>query len=161
MPVTPNLEIAVFACGCFWSKEYFFQRQVGVVATRVGYTGGHTKNPTYVEVCKKQSGHAEAVELSFDPTKTSFEKLMHAFFDIHDAQINRSTKGGQYRSAIFYTNPQQKNIATRYKEKLLNSGHPIHTEIEAASSFWPAESRHQKYCDRTGLHPGTKYDKIR
>lgn len=156
----PNTHIAIFACGCFWSKEYFFQRQVGVIATRVGYTGGHQPNPSYKEVCKKQSGHAEAVEIQFDPQQTSFEKLMQGFFKIHNPAIDRSIKGGQYRSAIFYTNEQQKIMANHYKQKCLAAGQIIYTQIEAAGIFWPAEARHQKYCDRTGLHPGEKYDKV-
>ena len=160
MKLNSNIEVAIFACGCFWSKEYFFQRQFGVLASQVGYIGGHSLNPSYSEVCKKESGHAEAIRISFDPEKTSFEKLAKAFFTIHDAQIDRSTNGGQYRSAIFYTNEKQKIIALKQKQELLTKGKHISTQIEAAGKFWLAETRHQKYCERKGLIPDDKYKQI-
>lgn len=151
--------IAIFAAGCFWSKEYAFNRQPGVLATRVGYTGGHTDNPTYQEVCSKISGHAEAVEITFDPEVTDFETLAKYFFEIHDPSIDRRAKGGQYRSAIFYTDEEQLRIAKVLVEQLEEKGIKVATSLEQANTFWPAEARHQKYCDTKGLEPTDRYTK--
>ena len=148
-----NFQIAVFACGCFWSKEYFFSRAKGVVATRVGYTGGHKDYPTYKDVCTKTTGHAEAVEVTFDPGLTSFEQLAHLFFELHDPTIDRRDNEGQYRSAIFYQNDSQKAVALQLIEKLQRNGSEIVTQLEPASTLWQAENRHQKYCDTHGMTP--------
>lgn len=146
-------EIAVFAAGCFWSKEYFFNQAPGVIATRVGYTGGHTQHPTYKQVLTKTTGHAEAVEVTFDPTQTSFEQLARFFFEIHDPTIDRKDKGGQYRSAIFYQNQEQQAIAAKMIAALREKGLGIATTLESAGIFWQAEDRHQKYCDTHGIKP--------
>lgn len=140
------MEKAIFAAGCFWSKEYLFAHASGVVSTRVGYTGGHTENPTYKQVLTKTTGHAEAVEVIFDPTQTSFETLAKFFFEIHDPTIDRTGKGGQYRSAIFYDNASQKVIAEQLIDDLKNRGFEIATTLEPARTFWQAEDRHQQYC---------------
>ncbi|MCB9296100.1 MAG: peptide-methionine (S)-S-oxide reductase MsrA [Lewinellaceae bacterium] len=151
-----NLEIAVFACGCFWSKEYFFSRAEGVAATRVGYTGGHRDFPTYKDVCSKTTGHAEAVEVAFDPDSTSFEALARLFFELHDPTVDRRDKGGQYRSAIFFQNEKQKAVARQLIDELQRNGSPVFTQLEPASTFWQAEARHQKYCDTRGMAPRRK-----
>ena len=148
-----NLERAIFASGCFWSKEYFFSQAEGVVSTRVGYTGGHTKNPTYKEVCTKTTGHAEAVEITFDADKTNFEQLARLFFEIHDPTLDRTDKGGQYRSSIFYLNEQQKQTAETLIDQLKEMGYAVKTLLEPAARFWLAETRHQKYCDSREMTP--------
>lgn len=149
-------EKAIFASGCFWSKEYFFAHAPGVVATRVGYTGGHTENPTYRQVLTKTTGHAEAVEVTFDPAQTSFETLAKLFFEIHDPTVDRTAKGGQYRSAIFYQNAEQQFIAEKLIAELTGKGFQVATTLEPANVFWQAEDRHQKYCDTRGMTPGSK-----
>lgn len=143
--------IATFAAGCFWSKEYFLQQQPGVISTRVGFIGGHLEAPTYQQVCRKDTGHTEAVEVTFDPEQTSFEALARYFFQFHDPTIDRSGNGGQYRSAIFYHHPTQKAIAEQLIQQLASNGYIVKTRLEAATTFWPAEARHQKYCDSRGL----------
>jgi len=148
-----HLEKAVFACGCFWSKEYLFSQQPGVVATRVGYTGGDTENPTYHQVCSKTTGHAEAVEVTFDPAQTTFEQLARFFFEIHDPTMDRTERGGQYRSAIFYQNDQQKQTAEQLIQQLEANGYAVKTQLEQASTFWQAEERHQKYCETHSFTP--------
>lgn len=146
-------ETAIFACGCFWSKEYWFQQAKGVVSSRVGYTGGHLENPTYKEVCKKKTGHAEAVEVTFRIDTTSFAEMCHLFFEMHNPSIDRREKGGQYRSAIFYKNEEQKRIAQEIIADLEKGGLEVVTELEPTSVFWQAEARHQKYCDSRGMIP--------
>ncbi len=148
-----NLSKAIFASGCFWSKEYFFSKAEGVVSTRVGYTGGHTENPSYKEVCTKTTGHAEAVEVTFDADQTSFEKLARLFFEIHDPTLDRTDRGGQYRSSIFYLDDEQKKIAEDLMLQLRDMNYEVKTLLEPASMFWPAETRHQKYCDSRGMTP--------
>lgn len=145
--------VATFACGCFWSKAYFFSKVPGVVATRVGYTGGHRSHPTYQQVCTKKTGHTEAVEVTFDPDKVRYEALVRFFFEIHDPTIDRRGKGGQYRSAIFCHTPEQQHIATNLKAQLQARGYAVKTEIESASVFWEAEDRHQQYCENRGIQP--------
>lgn len=148
-----KVEKATFACGCFWSKEYFLQQQPGVLSTRVGYTGGHAPNPTYRQVCTKTTGHAEAVEVTFDPEQTSFRTLATFFFNVHDPTIDRRAKGGQYRSAIFVHNTEQKEMAEGLLAQLRTNGYDPVTEVEPAGVFWPAEDRHQKYCEVRGFSP--------
>lgn len=152
-PAEKPLEKAVFAAGCFWSKEYILSQQEGVVATRVGFTGGHKDSPTYKEVCAKTTGHAEAVEVTYDPTLTSYEHLTKLFFEIHDPTIDRREKGGQYRSAIFYQDEEQRLKAEELVDTLKAKGYEVATTLEPASTFWLAEARHQKYCDSHGLTP--------
>ncbi len=147
---------ALFASGCFWGTEYHFERAPGVLSTRVGYTGGHTEHPTYRDVCSGKTGHAEAVEVTFDPDVVSYETLAKLFFETHDpTQVNRQGPdvGTQYRSAIFYLDEEQRATAERLIRTLKARGIPVATEVTEASTFWPAEADHQKYYDRTGHSP--------
>ncbi|WP_303673581.1 peptide-methionine (S)-S-oxide reductase MsrA [Vampirovibrio chlorellavorus] len=151
-------ELATFAAGCFWGVEDAFMQQPGVLSTTVGYTGGHTQNPTYKEVCTDTTGHAEAVLVAFDPTKITYETLLDLFWRLHDpTTLNRQGPdiGSQYRSAIYYHSPQQQAAARAAKEALEQSGRfprPVVTEITAASQFYPAEEYHQKYNQKHGRH---------
>lgn len=151
--------VAIFAAGCFWSKEYAFSRQPGVIATRVGYTGGFAENPSYREVCSKLTGHAEAVEVTYDPEKTDFQTLARFFFEIHNPSIDRRDKGGQYRSAIFYADEEQLAIAQDLIRQLEDRGIEVFTQLEPAGEFWTAEARHQKFCDTRGMEPTDRYTK--
>jgi len=152
-----NLEKATFAAGCFWGVEESFRNLTGVVSARAGYTGGHFKDPTYEDVCSDKTGHAEAVELIFDPAVISYEKLLDAFWQKHDpTQLNRQgpDRGSQYRSAIFFHNKQQQKEASAFKEKLEKSKKfkgKIVTEILAATEFYEAEEYHQQYLKKSGL----------
>ncbi len=148
---------ATFAAGCFWGVEAAFRQLPGVTATRVGYTGGKTNNPTYKDVCSDQTGHAEAVEIEYDPAKLSYEKLLDVFFENHDpTQLDRQGPdwGSQYRSAIFFHSPEQQAAARAAKAKLENSGafqKPIVTQIVPAPVFFEAEDYHQQYLEKRGL----------
>jgi peptide methionine sulfoxide reductase msrA/msrB len=149
-------ERAIFASGCFWGTEYHFQKAPGVISTTVGYTGGHVDNPTYKQVCTDKTGHAEAVEVIYDPSKTSYEKLAKLFFETHDfTQKNRQGPdiGTQYRSAIFYLNEEQKNTALKLIEILREKGFDVKTEVTKAGKFWPAENYHQDYYKNNGKTP--------
>jgi peptide methionine sulfoxide reductase msrA/msrB len=156
IPSPPSQERALFASGCFWGTEYYIQRAPGVISTTVGYTGGRTENPTYKQVCTGRTGHAETVEVIFDPSKTSYEKLAKLFFETHDfTQLNRQGPdiGTQYRSAIFYLTDEQKQIAERLTQQLREKGYNVKTEITQAGKFWPAEDYHQDYYNTTGKTP--------
>jgi peptide-methionine (S)-S-oxide reductase len=148
---------ATFAAGCFWGVEAAFRQIAGVTATRVGYIGGEMKNPTYKDVCTDTTGHAEAVEVDYDPAKVSFEDLLNVFWENHDpTQLNRQGPdfGKQYRSAIFYQSPEQEQAAKALKEKLQKSGRfsrPIVTQIVPAVTFYEAEDYHQQYLEKRGL----------
>jgi peptide-methionine (S)-S-oxide reductase len=148
---------ATFAAGCFWGVEATFRQILGVTATRVGYTGGEIKNPTYKDVCTDTTGHAEAVEVDYDPAKVSYEDLLNVFWENHDpTQLNRQGPdfGKQYRSAIFYHLPEQEQAAKASKEKLEKSGQysrPIVTQIVPAVTFYEAEDYHQQYLEKRGL----------
>ncbi len=150
------MEKATFAAGCFWGVEAAFRQVKGVLATAVGYTGGQTKNPTYEQVCTDRTGHAEAVEVEFDPSVVSFEHLLDVFWQCHDpTQLNRQgpDHGSQYRSAVFYHSTQQHLAATHSKERLDASGRlkrPIVTQIVPASEFYRAEEYHQQYLEKRG-----------
>lgn len=149
------MEQAIFAAGCFWGVQYYFDQVPGVAGTTAGYTGGTTENPTYAEVCTHTTGHAEAVLLEFDVGKTSYETLVRHFFRLHDpqAQLNRQGPdvGDNYRSAIFYITDEQKRIAELVMAELApNYGDPIVTEVAPAGPFYRAETEHQKYAERTG-----------
>ncbi len=144
-------ELATFACGCFWTKQYKFSRLPGVVATRTGYTGGHTDHPTYTQVCSKTTGHAEAVEVTFNPALVSFTELLRFFFTLHDPSIDRRERGGQYRSAIFYHTEEQRVRAEQALAELQQKGIEPVTQVVAAGTFWEAEERHQGWCERTGI----------
>lgn len=152
-------ETATFAAGCFWGVEYAFRKVPGVLKTTVGYTGGHVKNPTYEQVCSHATGHAEAVQVEFDPSKISYEKLLETFWAIHDpTTVNRQGPdiGSNYRSAIFYNSPEQEKEAKALKEKLEKSGkfkRPIVTEIAPAGEFYKAEDYHQQYYEKNGMKP--------
>lgn len=150
------LEKATFAAGCFWGVEDVFMSLPGVVATRVGYIGGRTENPAYRDVCGHGTGHAEAVEVAFDPQQISYQTLLDVFWECHDpTQLNRQGPdiGDQYRSAIFFHSAEQQRMAEESREKLDNSGRlrrRIVTEIVPAPIFWEAEAYHQKYHARNG-----------
>ncbi len=152
-------EIATFAAGCFWGVEDILRAQPGVIETEVGYTGGHVDNATYKQVCYENTGHAEAVNVTFNPTKTSFEKLTRTFFDLHDpTTMNRQGPdvGSQYRSAIFYRSPEQKATAEKVIAELTAAKkypRPIVTEVTAATAFWRAEEYHQKYFQKNPDDP--------
>ena len=148
---------ATFAAGCFWGVEAAFRQVPGVTATRVGYTGGTTTNPTYKQVCTDRTGHAEAVEVSYDPARVSYDDLLRVFWENHDpTQRNRQGPdiGTQYRSAIFYHDSEQEAAARASKERLERSGahkRPIVTEIVPAQTFYQAEDYHQQYLEKRGL----------
>ncbi len=148
------MEKATFAAGCFWGVDAVFERTEGVEKTTVGYTGGKTKNPTYEQVCTGKTGHAEAVQIIYNPKIITYEQLLETFWMIHDpTQKNRQGPdiGTQYRSAIFYHNQEQKHMAEeskKQKEKYLEV--KIQTEITLAKEFYPAEEYHQKYLKKQG-----------
>ncbi len=151
-----STQTAVFGSGCFWGTEYMFQKAKGVLSTRVGYTGGSKANPTYKEVSTGTTGHAEAMEVVFDPKLTSYEELARLFFETHDpTQIDRQGPdiGDQYRSGIYYQDAEQKQIAEKLRDELKAKGLKVATEISPASTFWPAEEYHQKYYQKTGKRP--------
>jgi peptide-methionine (S)-S-oxide reductase len=148
---------ASFAAGCFWGVEAAFRQVPGVLATAVGYEGGTTENPTYEEVCRKDTGHAETVEVDYDPKRVSYDRLLDVFWENHDpTTLNRQGPdvGEQYRSAIFFHDPEQEREARASKEKADQSGRyrrPVVTEITPASRFWKAEDYHQQYLEKRGL----------
>jgi peptide-methionine (S)-S-oxide reductase len=149
-------EKATFAAGCFWGVEEAFRQLPGVLSTCVGYTGGARENPSYEQVCTGATGHAEAVEITFDPELISYEALLKVFWDVHNPTTkNRQGPdiGTQYRSAIFYHSPQQQATAQQSKEALSASGRwpsPIVTEIVPAAPFYQAEDYHQQYVAKRG-----------
>lgn len=149
-------ETAILAGGCFWGVEYFLQKEPGVESVVSGYIGGHVKNPSYKEICTGRTGHAEAVKVVFDPKKTSYEKIVRLFLEIHDpTQLNRQGPdiGNQYRSEIFFMNDSQKNIARDLLGQLSKKGLKIATQVTAASEFYEAENYHQDYYDNNGSKP--------
>jgi len=149
-------EVATFGAGCFWGVEAAFRRLPGVVDVASGYSGGHTPNPTYKDVCSHTTGHAEVVQVTFDPQKITYDQLLDLFWQIHNpTQVNRQGPdvGTQYRSAIFVHSPEQQAIAEKSKAALAASGkfqRPIATEITAAGPFYRAEEYHQKYLEKHG-----------
>jgi peptide-methionine (S)-S-oxide reductase len=150
------MEKATFGAGCFWGVEARFQQVSGVVETAVGYEGGTLANPTYQDVCTDRTGHAEVVQLTFDPQKVTYNQLLDLFFELHDpTQVNRQGPdwGTQYRTVIFYHSPEQENAA-RDAIARLDASHryakPIATQVVPASRFWRAEEYHQKYLEKRG-----------
>ena len=151
-----NTEKAYFAGGCFWGTEHLFKKLDGVVSTRVGYMGGVKANPTYKEVCAGNTGHAETVEVEFDPSRIDYEKVTRFFFEIHDpTQVNRQEPdvGDQYRSVVFYGDDSQKEIAEKLIGILKSKGLDVATNVVKADTFWEAEDYHQDYYDATGKAP--------
>ena len=148
------MEQAIFAAGCFWGVQFYFDQIPGVQKTMVGYTGGETENPTYEEVCSHKTGHAQAVWLEFDPSKVSYETLVRHFFRLHDpTQLNRQGPdiGDNYRSAIFYLNEEQQETAEKVRDAAqADFDEKIVTEITPSGPFYQAEAYHQKYAERTG-----------
>lgn len=146
-------DTAYFANGCFWCTEAIFEQLNGVKSAVSGYTGGQTKNPTYKEVCTGETGHAECLEIIYDPAQITFDELLEVFWETHDpTTLNRQGNdvGTQYRSGIFYVNEEQKQKAEKYKEELNKSGafeNPIVTEITPFAVFYPAENYHQEYFE--------------
>ena len=153
-----SIEKATFGAGCFWGVEAAFAAIPGVTATAVGYEGGSLERPSYKDVCTDSTGHAEVVEVDFDPEKVSFEKLLDAFFTLHDpTTLNRQGPdwGSQYRSAIFFHSPEQEQQAMAKIEQLTSAGtfkpKRIVTKVEAAQTFWRAEEYHQRYLEKRGM----------
>ncbi len=149
-------DTAIFAGGCFWGVEYYMMKIKGVISTTVGYTGGHTENPTYEQVCAGNTGHYEAIEVVFDPSKTTYEDVAKLFFEIHDpTQWNHQgpDRGEQYRSAVFYRNQNQKDITEKLISILKKKGYNVVTEVKPAGKFWKAEDYHQDYYNHKGSEP--------
>ena len=147
---------AIFASGCFWGTEYYFNKAPGVISTTVGYIGGHVDNPTYKQVCTDRTGHAEAVEVSYDPEVISYVQLAKLFFETHDfTQLNRQGPdiGTQYRSEVFYLDDEQKQVAGQLIQTLKTKRHNVKTKVTKADTFWPAEDYHQDYYDKTKKLP--------
>ncbi|MGH9946491.1 MAG: peptide-methionine (S)-S-oxide reductase MsrA [Pyrinomonadaceae bacterium] len=146
-----NIETATLAAGCFWCVEAVFDDLVGVKDVVSGYSGGHKDNPTYREVCSETTGHAEVVQVEFDPAELSYEDLLRVYFTVHDpTQLNRQGNdiGSSYRSAIFYHSDAQRDSAQKIIEEITNEGiydAPIVTEVTEFNKFWPAENYHQEY----------------
>lgn len=151
-----KLDTAIFAGGCFWGVEYYMKKIPGVLTVESGYIGGTVDNPTYEQVCSKKTGHAEAVRVTYDPKKTDYETLAKAFFELHDpTQVGGQGPdiGDQYRSEVFYTTPEQKDIAEKLVKQLQDKGYKVVTAITPATRFWEAEDYHQNYYDRKGSLP--------
>ncbi|MBI5588633.1 MAG: peptide-methionine (S)-S-oxide reductase MsrA [Deltaproteobacteria bacterium] len=151
------MEKATFAAGCFWGVEEAFRAVKGIIKTTVGYTGGRFIDPTYEDVCTDTTGHAEAVEIEYDPDKVSYEELLGVFWETHDpTTLNRQGPdvGSQYRSAIFFHTPEQEKAARESVKRLEDSRafkRPIVTAITPASIFYPAEEYHQRYLEKRGI----------
>jgi peptide-methionine (S)-S-oxide reductase len=151
-----KLEKAEFGAGCFWGVEARFQQVPGVVETAVGYEGGTQDSPTYHDVCTDRTGHAEVVQVTFDPSRVSYQALLDLFFELHDpTQVNRQGPdwGTQYRTVVFFHSPQQESEARETIARLNASGHyarPIATQVVPAETFWRAEEYHQKYLEKRG-----------
>lgn len=156
-PQEKKLETATLGAGCFWCVEAVFQKLKGVESVESGYMGGHTLNPTYKQICTGTTGHAEIIQIKFDPSVISFKELLEVFWKTHDpTTLNQQgvDRGTQYRSAVFYNNDTQKELAEKYKAKLDESGAfraPIVTEVTAASKYYPAEKYHQNYWKTKGI----------
>lgn len=158
------LSKAYFASGCFWGTEYFFMKADGVKQTSVGFMGGHVDNPTYEQVCQKNTGHLETTEVIYDPTVTTYEDMVKLFFETHNfTQTNGQGPdiGPQYLSCIFYSNDKEKDIATKYISILTDRGFKVATMLKPKSTFWIAENYHQQYYAGKGMTPYChKYTKV-
>ena len=158
-PRLPDTETATFANGCFWCTEAIFEELNGVISATSGYTGGQTENPTYKEVCTGTTGHAECLQIVYDPAKITFDELLKVFWETHDpTTLNRqgADAGTQYRSGIFYHNTEQKEKAEKYKVELNKSGafnNPVVTEITPFNKFYAAENYHQQYYENNNTEP--------
>ncbi|MCD8071698.1 MAG: bifunctional methionine sulfoxide reductase B/A protein [Alistipes sp.] len=154
--ILPSTETAIFAGGCFWGVEHLMKQQQGVISVESGYIGGTTDNPSYEDVCTKTTGYAEAVRVTFNPSRVDYQTLAKLFFEIHDpTQVNRQGPdiGSQYRSEVFYTSPGQKEIAEKLIGQLRDKGYNVATKVTEATTFWPAEDYHQDYYERKGTQP--------
>ena len=150
------METAIFAGGCFWGVEYYLKQLPGVINVESGYIGGEKESPSYEEVCRNNTGHAEAVRIQFDPSLISYEQLLKYFFEIHDPTQEGGQGpdiGEQYRSEVFYLNEEQKQIAEALIEQLQLKGFPVVTKVTSATHFWTAEAYHQNYYERKGTLP--------
>jgi peptide-methionine (S)-S-oxide reductase len=153
----PRTEVAAFAAGCFWGVEEEFRKTPGVVATAVGFSGGHTVNPSYEDVCTHTTGHAETAMVEYDPSEITYDQLLDVFWHLHDPTTKDRQgpdEGDQYRSSIFYFTPEQRAAALASRDKLQASGEldsPIVTEIVAAAPFYKAEEYHQQYVEKGGF----------
>jgi peptide-methionine (S)-S-oxide reductase len=153
------MEIATFGNGCFWCTEAIFQQLKGVDKVESGYAGGHVENPTYKQVCAATTGHAEVIQISYNPDEISFEELLQVFWETHDPTTpdrQGNDVGPQYRSVIFYHNDAQRQLAEQYKQELDSSGafdDPIITEISPLTNYYPAENYHQNYFNNNGSQP--------
>jgi methionine-S-sulfoxide reductase len=148
--------VAILAAGCFWGVQFYFDQVPGVLETEVGYIGGHKDNPTYWDVAGRKTGHAEALRLTFDPAKISYDTILMHFFKMHDpTQLNRQGPdvGDEYRSAVFYLNEEQKSAAQKIidQHNKYKTDSKFVTTVEKATTFWPAEAEHQKFSQRTGI----------
>ena len=154
------MAIATFAAGCFWGVEAAFQQVAGVLASRVGYTGGDMADPTYQDVCSDTTGHAEAVQIEYDPNRISYRHLLDVFFSLHDpTEVNRQgpDEGSQYRSVIFYETEEEYELASQVIDEINRSGrfqNPVATRVEKFDRFWPAEEYHQSYYLKVGRRYG-------
>lgn len=147
---------AYFASGCFWGTEYYFMKAQGVKHTAVGFMGGHVDNPTYQQVCQKNTGHLETTEVEYDSSKTSYEDMVKLFFETHDfTQTDGQGPdiGPQYLSCIFYSNNEEKKVAEEYVKKLEDKGFKVATMLKPVSQFWKAEDYHQQYYEHKGTKP--------
>jgi len=149
-------EVAIFAGGCFWGVEHLMKTAPGTLTVESGYIGGTKENPSYEEVCRHDTGHAEAIRIVFDPSKTSYEELAKLFFEIHDPEQEDGQGpdlGDQYRSEIFYTTPEQKEIAEKLIGVLTEKGYHVVTKVTPATTFWKAEEYHQNHYELRGTEP--------
>jgi len=151
-----HYETAIFAGGCFWGVQYYFEKAKGVINTVVGYTGGHVANPSYEQVCSHTSGHYEAIQVTYDPKVTNYEAMAKLFFDIHDPEQTDGQGpdiGQQYMSVVFYANDSQKQIAQNLINQLTKKGMKVATQLIPATTFYPAEKYHQHHYDHEGTTP--------
>ena len=152
------MQTLFLASGCFWSKEYHLRQLSGVLATQVGFAGGHIANPTYMQVCQKDTGHAEVVAVTYDPTQLPTRALLTEFFTLHNFEMNRGRGTGQYRSAVFALEEAQLATARTMLKELRTAGYDPMTDVEVVNAFYPAEERHQQYCSMRGMSPERKDD---